>query len=638
MNALSETQLVNLLGFAVGVVLYALLLLMTLRYPVQKQHKTQLDFLLLSTAILGLLWNSCELVALVAHDFGSLENAAFLAALSHAALGFLPAVIVHFTLQNSDGYQTGKSIAVRLLIISAYSLSLTAAILQFQSAIFWNAAPSQTGLQILTYGYLTILCALVLSAFHQTVARKAVLALTLAVFAVSALHLSHPHDGSNSIAVEIIGHQSSLPLALAILYEDFRFAFADLFLKRALSLLFLTLLVFGLYVFLAAPLIEMHKLHSATDSQPTFILLGFWILTALIYPAVHKTAVSLVDKVLLQRVDYDILRKTLAERIEKSETIEAVLDEVCQTLAMALTAKANWEHDEPSVLQNRADADYLLPTNAENILVPTAEPPFLRVQLHDFKGGRRLLSEETEMLQNVAVLTARRIDAMRVTHERCEQEIREQEIGKLASEAELRALRAQLNPHFLFNALTTIGYLINTAPDKALSTLLNLTQLLRGVLRSTGEFSLLGDELKLIESYLDIERARFEERLQVKIDVAPELKKLRIPSLILQPLVENAVKHGISPQKYGGEICLSARAENENLVLTVSDTGAGFDDFKLAERRSSGVGLQNIEARLKSHYGKKALFKIENGQNGGTIAQIFLPNAGAETAFVSVQN
>src|SRR5207245_9414133 len=119
----------------------------------------------------------------------------------------------------------------------------------------------------------------------------------------------------------------------------------------------------------------------------------------------------------------------------------------------------------------------------------------------------------------IAVAVARRVDAIRVTNERYEREIREREIGKLATEAELRALRAQINPHFLFNALTTIGHLIQTAPPRALQTLLRLTALLRGVLRSEGEYSTLGRELEIIESYLDIERARFEHRLLVRIDV-----------------------------------------------------------------------------------------------------------------------
>src|SRR5438045_3239977 len=157
-------------------------------------------------------------------------------------------------------------------------------------------------------------------------------------------------------------------------------------------------------------------------------------------------------------------------------------------------------------------------------------------------GGRRLLSDDVATLEAIVTIAARRIDAIRVTQERHDREIREREMGRLATEAELRALRAQINPHFLFNALTTIGYLIQTAPPRALQTLLRLTALLRAVLRSEGEFTTLGRELEIIESYLDIEHARFEQRLHVTIDVPTRLRNVRLPPLILQPLVENAIK------------------------------------------------------------------------------------------------
>ena len=117
-----------------------------------------------------------------------------------------------------------------------------------------------------------------------------------------------------------------------------------------------------------------------------------------------------------------------------------------------------------------------------------------------------------------------------------EQEQREQEFSKLATEAQLSALRAQINPHFLFNSLTTIGYLINSAPEKAFQTLMKLTKLLRESLRQTTEFSTLGEEIELIENYLEIEKARFEERLEVRIEVVNDLKNIRVPALILQPL------------------------------------------------------------------------------------------------------
>src|SRR5207237_9891031 len=156
---------------------------------------------------------------------------------------------------------------------------------------------------------------------------------------------------------------------------------------------------------------------------------------------------------------------------------------------------------------------------------------------------RRLVSDALSMLESIAIVVARRVDAIRISSERYQREVREQEMAKLATEAELRALRSPVNPHFLFNSLTTIGYLIQTAPPRALETLMRLTSLLRAVLRSEGEFTTLGRELELVETYLDIERERFEHRLQVTIEVPVRLRAIRVPALIIQPLVENAVKH-----------------------------------------------------------------------------------------------
>ena len=179
------------------------------------------------------------------------------------------------------------------------------------------------------------------------------------------------------------------------------------------------------------------------------------------------------------------------------------------------------------------------------VIIPTSDVPQYAIVSGPLTGGRRLLSDDVLMLEALAVIIARRIDAIRLMHERHERELREQEIAKLATEAELRALRAQINPHFLFNALTTIGYLIQTAPPKALKTLMRLTALLRSVLRSEGEFTTLGRELEIVESYLEIERARFEERLQCDRR-AKHAQVGAVPPLLLQPLVENAVKHGVA--------------------------------------------------------------------------------------------
>ncbi|HEX8248760.1 MAG TPA: histidine kinase [Pyrinomonadaceae bacterium] len=625
MNGLNTASLINLLGFTVGIALYGLLLVMVMRHR-KTQKFSSLDFLLLATSLLGVLWNLGELSVFVWRDFGQSVVSPVLTAISYSALGFLPSVVAHSAWKNAET----ETRNVRWLAIPAYGLSLVAAVLHFQSALFSGRAPSNSALQILTFGSLALLVGLLIFNFRQTLEKKLVWASALLVFAVSALHLSGDAE-ENSWLVELVAHQSSLPLALVILYQDFRFAFADLFLKRALSLILLTLTASGLYVFIAVPLLRYHETHDRNDVQAASLIITLWVATALVYPSLHKFAVWLVDKIILRRTNYETLRAEIAQEIEKRESAEEILREVCRRLAPALTAKsANWSESRERKI-NMPFVNFT-PHDAE-IFVPTAEAPFYKIGLKDFAGGRHLLSDEIKTLEAVGLLTARRIDAVRVTHERYTREIREQEFSKLATEAQLSALRAQINPHFLFNALTTIGYLIQTAPDKAFSTLMRLTQLLRSVLRSTGEFSALEAELKLIEAYLEIEKTRFEERLRVRIEVPPALLKIRVPSLILQPLIENAVKHGISESKTGGEIGIYAELENQAdgafLKLTVSNTGKGFDRAKYVEREKQGVGLNNIKQRLQNYYGNAARFNIES--KNGTRAEILLPLPATES-------
>lgn len=617
MNTFNAASLINLLGFTVGVALYALLLVMVVRHRRTSKNEN-INFLLLTTSILGLSWNIGELLILFLKDFSVGGISPLLTAFSYSALGFLPSVVVH-----SAQSEENKA---RWLTFSAYGLSFFASILHFQSALFQSSAPSNFALQTLTFGSLALVVGLLIFNFRQTIEKKTIWASALLVFAVSALHLSGETE-EKSWFVELVAHQSSVPLALAILYQNYRFAFADLFLKRAISLMLLTLGAFCLYIFVAAPLLNYHETHDRNDVQAVGLILTLWVATALIYPKLHDFAVWLVDKIILQRADYDKFQLELAQKLEKIDSIDNVLNEICQKLKTVLTAEnADWKENYETSDGTRFSFVSFTPHRAD-IFIPTAETPFYELNLSNFAGGRRLLSDEIVMLEAVALLTARRIDALRVTHERCDRELREQEFAKLATEAQLSALRAQINPHFLFNSLTTIGYLIQTTPEKAFETLMKLTQLLRGVLRSTGEFCTLGEEIKLIENYLDIEKTRFEEKLTVKIEVAKDLEKMRVPSLILQPLVENAIKHGISENKNGGEVEIVAKLENEKnevfLNLSVFDTGAGKNAKKTAD--SNGVGLQNIRERLESYYGKKAKLSVVSDKTAGTKAEIILP-------------
>lgn len=616
MNSLNAALLVNLVGFTVGIALYALLAAMVVRHRNPESRGN--DRLLLMTAFLGLLWNLGELLTFVGRDFGTTGTSPVLTAAAYSALGFLPSLVV--TSATAGDHRRNW------LIYAAYGLSSFAAILHFRAAFAGEPPPSDLALRTLTIASLVMTAALIGFWRKETFERKSIWAAALLIFAVSGLHLSG-ESAENSWLVELVAHQSSLPLALAILYQNYRFAFADLFLKRSISLLLIALLAFALYVFVAAPLLRYHETHDRNDVQAVSLLITLWIATALAYPAVHRFASWFVDRVILKRPDYAELQAEIAATIERCGSSDEILDTFGGRLAEALTAERfSWA--ESSVRDQRMAME-LAETEKDGVrlFIPVCDPPAFELVLEGFSGGRRLLSEEKTMLDAMALIASRRIDAMRVLHERCDREFREQEFSKLATEAQLAALRAQINPHFLFNALTTIGYLIQTSPDKAFATLLHLTKLLRGVLNSSSEFCTVAEELRLIESYLDIERARFEERLDVTVEIPTEVRELPIPSLILQPLVENSIKHGISENRNGGKVRIAAaivhEADADFLELSVLDSGAGA--AAVPPKRGNGVGLKNVRERLASHYGRRAILSVDTGSAAGTLASIRLP-------------
>ena len=618
MNPLDTALLVNWLGFSVGIALYLMLGVMVVRHRGSRASRGA-RHLLLMTALLGLIWNAGELFLFVLNDFAAGISFPLVSAAAYAALGFLPSVVVHSAQNEQGGW--------RVLTFAAYLLSTAAGVMHFRAAFVFGTAPSDGALTLLTIGAVSLAAVLPVFYFRNTIEKKAVWASALLIFAVSSLHLVGEREGTSWI-VELVAHQSSLPLALVILYQNYRFAFADLFLKRAISIMLLALVAFASYAWIAAPMLRYHETHDRDDALAVGLILVLWMSTALIYPALHRLAVWLVDTVILRRADYDEMQVGLRRKIETLQTSDQILDAVCDSLAEVLTADmAEWGEKEGSEQLTALNTVSFTPDSAE-IFIPTANRPHYKIDLAEFHGGRRLLSDETAMLEATALFTARRIDALRVDHERCELEFREQRFAKLAAEAKLTALRAQINPHFLFNALTTIGYLIQASPDKAFQTLLQLTKLLRGVLSKTAEFCTLGDEIKLIENYLEIERARFEERLEVSIDVPDELRKVKIPALILQPLVENAIKHGVAENRQGGHVKISAVKRGLNggtIELVVTDPGSGRPAKSKPE--TGGVGIGNVRERLRTYYGDRAAFSLEMPGDGVTRATISIPLA-----------
>ncbi|BCY15543.1 signal transduction histidine kinase [Actinoplanes sp. L3-i22] len=196
--------------------------------------------------------------------------------------------------------------------------------------------------------------------------------------------------------------------------------------------------------------------------------------------------------------------------------------------------------------------------------------------------------------------------------------------------AEVRALRAQISPHFIYNALTAIASFVRTDPERARELILEFAEFTRYSFRAHGEFTTLAEELRSIDRYLTIERARFGDRLQVRLQIAPEVLPVGLPFLCLQPLVENAVRHGLSRKPGVGMVSIEARDAGAECHITVEDDGVGMDPSVFGQDSSDNedgqhVGLVNVDERLRSVFGDHHGLVVETAPGAGTKVSMRVP-------------
>lgn len=188
-----------------------------------------------------------------------------------------------------------------------------------------------------------------------------------------------------------------------------------------------------------------------------------------------------------------------------------------------------------------------------------------------------------------------------------EKELNEERLTRMKMEAELQALQAKINPHFLFNTLNSIASLISENPKAAEATVEKLSELFRYTLKNAEKNTVsLAEELDIVRTYLEIEKVRFGDRLQYDIKCDPAVRDFMIPALIIQPLVENSIKHGIASELRGGKILVEATQTGKNCLISVIDDGKGFEGAKSV----NGFGLRSVEERLRLLYGESASLRI----------------------------
>ena len=327
MIAPNAAEVLNLVGFVTGSALYAMLLALVLRND--RPKGLSLQTLPLATAVLGLVWNLGELSAYALPRLGYFNDSIGLWAVSFPALGLLAAVVVH-----SVARQLPRGFALTAV---AYGCSAAASLLHIATVVSGNPEPSSLAFLLLTICYSLIIVALAVMTRAQANTQRVLWVLALALFAVSASHLGRFHAGDDGWAMELVGHHAAIPLAFAILYQDYRFALADLFLKRALTLIAIVAIAFAGYTVVTT---------LPAGPFAAGVLMTLWVATSLVSPWLHRRIVRFVDQSMLGRVDYTALRSSIGLALQSQNSIEGVLDAATARLAPALAAREVWWLEE----------------------------------------------------------------------------------------------------------------------------------------------------------------------------------------------------------------------------------------------------------------------------------------------------
>jgi two-component system LytT family sensor kinase len=349
-----------------------------------------------------------------------------------------------------------------------------------------------------------------------------------------------------------------------------------------------------------------------------------WVVTAavwgallLVFPRVERLLGRAADRWLFRRPDYGAIIAGFERRADALASEGEVLDEAVARAREGLggavaridSAAAPSSPGEACVPLRIGDAV------AYTFVVASGE------------GGRGLLSDELAFLSSLGERAGRRVEALRAERERREAQLREANLQRSITEARLKALRAQLNPHFLFNTLNTILDLIDSDPARAEGVTERLADVLRYVLARTDREAIpVEEEFDFLAAYLEIERARFGDRLRVEMSVDPAVAFEPIPPLILQPLVENAVRHGLGPKPEGGLLRVRAHGDGDALRLTVEDDGVGWSPGPARRPDGTGgIGVPNVAERLLVLYKGRASLTVTSEVGRGSRVDILIP-------------
>lgn len=379
------------------------------------------------------------------------------------------------------------------------------------------------------------------------------------------------------------------------LYYTERFLFFDTFVKGG-SYFAAGATLLGLLLLTVPPFASIFNADWIHASLAILCLMPIWILGPILYNRLGRWT----DKVLNRKYSAIEAERLFMQTVQTGMSEEQLRETAASSLEQIFSSRI--EVDLSTRTLTAGDGD---------LIRPLVSGGFVRLLAR--KNQIPFLSADRRLLDTLAATLELLLQNARLRAEQENQFKREQELVALASRAELRALRAQINPHFLFNALNAIAGWIRTEPEFADETVAQLADVFRYTLqRSQSEWVEVREEVDFIRSYLAVERARFRDRLEIEIEVAAAANSLHIPAMLIQPIVENAIKHGASQAFPKGKVALTILHNPHLLCIEVTDNGPGFPPAFTLGKCESGHGLWNVAERLKGYYSTQGSLRWEN--------------------------
>jgi signal transduction histidine kinase len=605
-----DPLLINTVGHSVGFLLFSVLVVLLIADWRRKGIRQ--TGLTLTAASLALLWNLGSLMVLASSRTPG-PTLDTLVTFSFSVLSILPAVLLNVVLQ-------GKK---KLLLVTGYAVSVAAIALHFYEIDLSEGRLHQWGIYAVSVGFGILLTLAIVLTIRSEVAGRArsgrlVSLICLLCFSLSFLHFGNHHPAAAWTA-EIAWHHASIPLVLFVLLQDYRFLFLDVF--------FQFLFNFGLAaVFVASAFFGVEHFHLwevfSQDGFRSGLGIVLLCLSVIVFAYLRRALQGRLTAALFRRTIFEtyaqLLGRSLATAQDEKQMLQlasANFGEYMEARQSAVESMADAPlQGRPFVAGSSSRSLFSSQSSWAQVVVPIRlfRGDSYCILLGSRQGGRRYLSQDLDVLQRLSAIVVDKVERFR-----------HQSLERLVAQAELRALQSQINPHFLFNALNTLYGTIDRSSQQARQMVLNLAELFRYVLNTDRQFIRLEEELRIVRAYLDIEKLRLGDRLEISWAVSESSKAVSIPVLSIQPIVENAVKHGVAAKKGRGVVRVIVESFPDRIWIRVEDTGPGFSRPQTQEA-GTGVGLENVRQRLVLCYGKATEFNIQSSQNGSTVS-FFVP-------------